>query len=111
MAVRHADSSIRSTLWPRELDIILELGHWTTPDEVISDALDRLLDAYPDLRRAVAVELFCQDQVSLSRAAEIAEVDIWTFKEILAADGIQITVEANTTAELDEMISQFKQAD
>lgn len=107
MAIRRVNPPTRSTLWPRELDIILELGHWTTPDEVISDALDRLLDAYPALRRAVAVELFRQDQISLSRAAEIAGVDIWTFKEMLAAEGVEITVEANTTAELDEMISQF----
>ena len=97
-------------LWPAELNILFQFGHWATTDQLLSEALETLLEKYPELRLPVALELFRQDVVSLSRAAEIAGTDLWTFKDTLRAQGIPLVVEAPSAQEMDEMMSALKQA-
>ena len=97
-------------LWPAELNILFQFGHWATTDQLLSEALETLLEKYPELRLPVALELFRQDVVSLSRAAEIAGTDLWTFKNTLRVQGIPIVVEAPSTQEMDEMIKAFRVA-
>ena len=53
----------KPVLWPAELELMLRLGHWTTPDQILSEALEALLAAHPALRENVAVELFRQQLV------------------------------------------------
>ena len=95
-------------VWPAELNILFQLGHWATTDHVLSEALDTLLEKYPDLRARAAMELYRQDVVSLSRAAEIAGTDRWTFQDMLGAHGIEIVAAAQTAAEMDEMIRAYE---
>ena len=97
-------------LWPAEFNILFQFGHWATTDQLLSEALETLLEKYPELRLPVALELFRQDVVSLSRAAEIAGTDLWTFKDTLKAQGIPIVVEAPSTQEMAEMMVALKRA-
>lgn len=97
-------------MWPAELNILFQFGHWATTDQLLSEALETLLEKYPELRLPVVLELFRQDVVSLSRAAEIAGMDLWTFKDTLHAHGIPIVVEAPTAQEMDEMMAALKKA-
>lgn len=54
--------------------------------------MQALLRSRPELRRYLAVELYRQDEVSLTRAAEIGGVDIETMKEILREVGVARSV-------------------
>jgi len=97
-----------TTLWETELETIRSVGPWQTEAEVIRDAIDALLSSRTELRQAVAVELYFQDKVTLSRAAEIAGMNIWQFRDHLRARGIAIVVPEETAEDLDAMIASFR---
>ena len=95
-------------LWPAELNILFQFGHWATTDQLLSEALETLLEKYPELRLPVALELFRQDVVSLSRAAEIASIDRWAFQDELRVHGIEIVIAVEDPAVMDVAIKAFE---
>lgn len=98
---------VKAVLWPAELSVMLRLGQWTTPDQVLSAALDALLATHPNLREEVAVELFRQELVSLARAAELAGTDQWSFRELLRTRKVPLSVEVPETAMMDDVIHEL----
>jgi predicted HTH domain antitoxin len=60
-------------------------------DNLIEDAFRALLNLKPGLKVEVAIELYFREEVSLSRAAEIAGMDMEGFKEILKMRGLKVT--------------------
>ena len=102
------EMTTESTFWETELETIRSVGSWQTEAEVIRDAIDALLSSRTELRQAVAVKLYLQDEVTLSRAAEIAGMNIWQFRDHLRARGIAIVVPEETSENLDAMIASFK---
>ncbi len=97
----------KAVLWPSELGVMLRLGHWTSSDQLLSEALEALLAAHPVLREDVAVELFRQQLVSLARAAELAGTDQWAFRDTLRTRNIAILVEVSDTATMDGLIREY----
>lgn len=71
-----------------ELDVLIERGIYGDQEALIEDALRALLRSKPHLRRQLAIELYKQGRVSLSRGAEIEGVDIESFKESLRETGV-----------------------
>ncbi len=111
MAMKMAQEvSTETAFWKTELQTIMNVGSWQTEEEMISEALDTLLSSRPELRRGVAVELYLQDKVTLSRAAEIAGMNLWQFKDHLRARGIEILVPEETVEDLDAMIASIGKA-
>ena len=102
---------LKPVLWPAELAVMLRLGPWTTPDQLLSEALAALLAAHPILREQVAVELFRQQLVSLARAAELAGTDQWTFRDVLRTRNVPVVVEVPDTAVMDEIIREYRGRD
>jgi predicted HTH domain antitoxin len=98
----------KPTFWETELETIRSVGAWQTETEVIRDAIDALLSSRSELRQAVAVKLYLQNKVTLSRAAEIAGMSIWQFRDHLKAQGIEIVVPEETSEDLDAMIASFR---
>ena len=104
------EMTTKLTFWEMELETIRSVGPWQTETEVIRDAIDALLSSRTELRQAVAVELYLQDKVTLSRAAEIAGMNIWQFRDHLRARGIAIVMPEETSEDLDAMIASFRKA-
>lgn len=75
-----------------ELDVLVERGIYSDKKALIDDAVRTLLRSKPSLRRQLAVELYREGKISLSRGAEIEGVDIESFKESLREAGIFRTV-------------------
>jgi predicted HTH domain antitoxin len=96
--------------WLAELQAILWIGPWSSAPDVLQAALNTLLSTRPELRLAVAAELYRREQVSLSRAAEIADTDLWSFKDYLHDRGIEILMPQHSVAEMDAMIEAGEQA-
>lgn len=71
-----------------KLDILIERGFYKDRDMLMKDAMQSLLRSKPELRRQLAIELYKEEKISLSRAAEIGGVDIESFKELLRESGI-----------------------
>ena len=104
------ETPTETTFWITELQTIMNVGTWQTEEEVLSEALDALLSSRPDLRRDVAVELYLQDKVTLSRAAEIASMNLWQFRDHLRSRGIEIVVPEEIEEDLDAMIASIGKA-
>lgn len=76
-----------------ELQAVVHAGDYPSQEDAIRHALEVLLVANPPLRLSTAVELYRQNKVTLSRAAEIAGVELETFKERLAEQDIVLSVD------------------
>jgi len=98
------------SFWQIKLDALSRLGPWQTQDEILSRALDVLLDSFPDLRRKVALDLYQREEVTLSRAAEIAGMNRWAFRDLLHEQGVEIVMPDPTPEEMDAAIATFKEA-
>lgn len=76
-----------------ELKAVVQAGDYKSKEEAIGHALEVLLAANPYLRLNTAMELYCRSKVTLSRAAEIAGLELETFKEHLAKQDVPIPVD------------------
>jgi predicted HTH domain antitoxin len=76
-----------------ELGAVVQAGKYKSKEEAIGHALEVLLAANPPLRVKTAVELYRREKVTLTRAAEIAGLELETFKERLAERGVPIHID------------------
>jgi predicted HTH domain antitoxin len=65
-----------------------QVGLYADETDLITDAVRMLLAARPDVRQASACQLYQRGIVSLGKAAELAELDIVSFKRVLAQHSI-----------------------
>lgn len=84
--------------------MLVDMGKYSSREELMEDALRALLRTKPELRMDLAIELYKKKEVSLSRAAEICGLNIEDFKELLKERGIKITVPDVTSDELDREV-------
>ncbi len=71
----------------KEIDALVKAGYYSSKSDVVKDALRTFLHTKKNLRLAAAVELYKREEVSLGKAAEIADIGIVEFKEVLASQG------------------------
>jgi predicted HTH domain antitoxin len=71
-----------------KLAVLVEHGIYKDQDALVQDALRALLRSKPALRGQLAIVLYQQGEVSLTRAAEISGLDIESFKELLREAGV-----------------------
>ncbi|MBI5052575.1 MAG: UPF0175 family protein [Chloroflexi bacterium] len=100
-------SAPTTALWPLDLSAILRLGFRQTPDEVLAEAMRYFLAAHPEMRAEVAIEMYHYDYVTLSRAAEIAEMNRWAFQSLLKERGLTILNPVDAPHRLDEALNCF----
>ena len=65
--------------------------YYKSRDALIDDAFRALLNLKPGLKVEIGLELYLREEVSLSKAAEIAGMDIESFKDLLKARGLKIS--------------------
>lgn len=82
-----------------EIDALVESGYYSSRSDVAKDAFRTLFERKSNLRVAGAVELYKEGKVSLGRAAEIANLTIEEFKEILEERDIKIEIDAGEAEE------------
>ena len=75
----------------KSLPGVLVPKYYKSVDNLIEDAFRALLNLKPGLKVEMAIELYLREEISLSRAAEIAGMDIEDFKEILKVRGLKVT--------------------
>lgn len=73
-----------------EMESLTKAGHYSSRGEIVKDAFRALLESRPELRIAIAVELYKGETISLNRAARLAGVTAEEMKEILAGRGIAL---------------------
>lgn len=71
----------------KEIGALVKAGYYSSKSDVVKDALRTFLYSKRSLRLAAAAELYKDGEVTLGKAAEIADVGIIEFKEVLASLG------------------------
>lgn len=66
------------------------LKQWDAQPERVAQALERALEADPELRWAVVVGAYLDEQISLAKAAELLGLDRWTLQEEFLKRGIPL---------------------
>ena len=72
-----------------EMDALVDCKLYPSRDELLKDAFRALLRAKPNLKIESAIALYLKEEISFSRAAELAGVCSEDFKNILADRGIE----------------------
>jgi predicted HTH domain antitoxin len=91
-----------STLIENASDILISSGVYPDAITLHNDSLRALLRVKPELLRIIALELYRKQEVSLSRAAEIACLNIEEFKSLLREKSIIINVTPELVSEMNE---------
>jgi|GEM_PF-2844126 predicted HTH domain antitoxin len=81
-------------------------GDVDLPDSCEVEFEPRLLGEN-DRQLESAIEKFVQQKVSLGKAAQLAGMTRWTFKEVLADRGIAVEVEVPAQDRLDQMVDEI----
>lgn len=82
----------------RKVKALVSGGYYASEIEVIKDAVKRLFREDVEMNINAAMELYRKEQVSLSKASEIAGVTTIEFKEILKKRGFIRKIEARPAA-------------
>ncbi len=89
--------SDQPTLLERELAATVRAGLFRSEAEAVRVVLDTFFAAKPEYRIEAALEMWKAGEVSLGRAAEIAGMNYFLFRELMIQRGI--TAEVDTTEE------------
>ncbi|MHB8567921.1 MAG: UPF0175 family protein [Nitrososphaerales archaeon] len=92
----------------KEVDALVKAGYYSSKSDVVKDALRTFLNSKRNLRIAAAVELYREGEVTLGKAAEIADIGIIEFKERLYELGIKRIVNATSAAKTDAKLSRMQ---
>lgn len=94
----------------KEIDALVKAGYYSSKSDVVKDALRTFLSEKKNLRLAAAVELYKRGEVSLGKAAEIADVGTVEFKEVLASQGYKrvLTMSRRDLRRADERMKKMR---
>ena len=82
--------NLMSSVISKGADALVKGKFYSTRNELFEDALKTFFEFKKDMRIAAAVELYKTDEMSLSRAAELAGVGTEEMKDHLAKAGVRI---------------------
>jgi predicted HTH domain antitoxin len=79
-----------SSVISKGADALVRGKFYSTKNELFDDALKTFFEFKKDMRIAAAVELYKTDEMSLSKASELAGVSTEEMKDHLANSGVRI---------------------
>ncbi len=91
----------------RKVKALVNAGYYSSELDVIKDAIRSLFRENAELKVNAAIELYKEEEVSLSKAAEMAGVTTIEFKDLLGKRGIIREIEARPAAEIDRKIKKY----
>jgi predicted HTH domain antitoxin len=86
---------------------LVNAGYYSSELDVIKDAIRSLFRENAELKVNVAIELYKEEEVSLSKAAEMAGVTTIEFKDILGKQRIMREIEARSAVEMDRKLKKY----
>jgi len=76
------------------INSLIRAGYYKDKEKLLDEAFRTMLEVRPALKTEMAIELYKEEKISLSRAAEIAGMSTEGFKNILEQRGIKRIVKA-----------------
>ena len=91
----------------RKVKALVNAGYYSSELDVIKDAIRSLFRENAELKVNAAIELYKEEEVSLSKAAEMAGVTTIEFKDLLGKRGIIREIEARSAVEIDRKLKKY----
>ncbi len=94
----------------KRIDALVKSGFYSSKSDVVKDALRYMFEHKKNLNIAAAVEMYKHGEISLGKAAEIADMGIIEFKEGLTSHGYKRIVRATVkeTRKADEILAKMR---
>jgi len=87
--------SNETTLLERELAATVRAGLFRNEAEAVREVLETFFTAKPQYRIEAALAMWKADEVSLERAAEIAGMNFFLFRNLMIERGIKVVVDVD----------------
>ena len=96
----------RATITSSGADALVWRGVYSTINELLEDALRTFFEFRKDMRIRAVIEMYKTDEISISKAAELAGVSTEEIKDFLAKAGVKISgvFSRNRGSELAELV-------
>jgi predicted HTH domain antitoxin len=91
-----------------DIAAVVRAGCFPSEEEALREAAQTLFAVNPHLRREAAIRRYLDEQITLGRAAELAGMTRWRFRELLAQRGIRMEIEARVPKDLDESVERIR---
>ena len=91
-----------------EIAAVVRAGCFPSEEDAVREAVQTLLAVNPHLRREAAIRRYLDEEITLGRAAELAGMTRWRFRELLAQRGVGMEVTARPPKELDESVARIR---
>jgi predicted HTH domain antitoxin len=93
----------------QELAAAIRAGCFASEEDAVREAVQTLFAIKPQLRTEAAIRRYLDEEITLGRAAELAGMTRWRFRELLAQRGLQFELETRPTKDLDEAVERIRQ--
>ena len=81
---------MKTSIVEKQVDALIKGGYYPNRAEFVEDAIRAFFELRKEMKIAAAVELYKKEEVSISKAAELAGLNIEEMKRVLADRGVEI---------------------
>ena len=81
---------MKTSIVEKQVDALIKGGFYPNRAEFVKDAIRAFFELRKEMKIAAAVELYKKEEVSISKAAELAGLNIEEMKRVLADRGVEI---------------------
>ncbi|MCK5661430.1 MAG: UPF0175 family protein [Methanosarcinales archaeon] len=91
----------------RKVKALVNAGYYSSELEVMKDAIRSLFRDNAELNVNAAIELYKEEEISLSKASEMAGMTTIEFKEVLGKRGFIREIEARSAVQMDQKLKKY----
>ena len=81
---------MKTSIVEKQVDALIKGGYYPNRAEFVEDAIRAFFELRKEMKIAAAVELYKKEEVSISKAAELAGLNIEEMKRVLVDRGVEI---------------------
>ena len=81
---------MKTSIVEKQVDALIKGGYYLNRAEFVKDAIRAFFELRKEMKIAAAVELYKKGEMSISKAAELAGLNIEEMKRVLADRGVEI---------------------
>ncbi|RLG31598.1 hypothetical protein DRO03_00495 [Methanosarcinales archaeon] len=86
----HIVMTMEANIVVKQVNALIEGGYYPNKAEFVEDAISAFFELRKDMKIASVIELYKKEEISISKAAELAGLDMEEIKRVLVEEGVGI---------------------
>ncbi|HDN65438.1 MAG TPA: hypothetical protein ENF23_03945 [Methanosarcinales archaeon] len=86
----HIVMTMEANIVLKQVNALIEGGYYPNKAEFVEDAISAFFELRKDMKIASVIELYKKEEISISKAAELAGLDMEEMKRVLVGEGVGI---------------------